>query len=62
MVIMDNFVSLMMLYIMHYRPEIRNIDNLSCNLTNISSSNWQGITILVPTPMSSGVNESREIT
>ena len=61
-VIMDSFVSLMILYIMQYRPEIPNIDILSCNLTNISSSNWQRFTILVSTPMSSGVNESREIT
>ena len=44
-----------------YRPEVHIIDILSCSLTNISSSNWQGITILVPTPMASGVNKSREI-
>ena len=57
-----SFVSLVILYIMQYRPEIPNIDILCCQLTNISSSNWQRITILVSTPMSSGVNESREIT
>ena len=39
MVIMDSFVSLMILYIMQYCPEIPNIDILSCNLTIISSSN-----------------------